>query len=75
MGEVEGPVLGLGDSVPAPVVDVSVLDNADLYRMEEEDAVSVPVPAASELGQVDLFRVEEDPWDDMDLEMNPWADS
>ena len=70
----EGPVLGLGDSVPAPVVDVSVLDNADLFRMEE-DAVSAPVPDASVLGRADLFHVEEDPWGDMDLEMNPWADS
>ena len=73
--EETGEVEGLGDSVPAPVVDVSVLDNAELYHMEEEDVVSVPVPVASELGRVDLFCVEEDPWDDMDLEMNPWADS
>ena len=75
MGEVEGPGLGLGDSVvPAPVLDVSVLDSAELFRMEE-DAEPAPVPVASVLGQVDLFHVEEDPWDDMDLEMNPWADS
>ena len=34
-----------------------------------------PVLDASVLGRADLFRVEEDPWDDMNLEMNPWADS
>ena len=52
MGEVEGaPVSALDDAVPAPVLDASVLDQADLFHMEE------------------------DPWDDMDLEMNPWADS
>ena len=67
---------GLGDSVPAPVVDTSVLDNAGLYHMEEEeeDSVSAPVPATSEVGRIDLSRMEEDPWGDMDLEMNPWAD-
>ena len=71
-----GVVEGLGDLVPAPVVDTSVLDNADLYRVEEEeDAVSAPVPDTSGLGRVDLFPVEEDPWGDMDLEMNSWADS
>ena len=74
--EETGVVEGLGDLVPAPVVDTSVLDNADLYHMEvEEDAVSAPVPATSEVGRVDLLRMEEDPWGDMDLEMNPWADS
>ena len=64
MGEVEGPVLELGDSV---------LDSVELFHMEE-DAESVLVPAAS-LSRVNLSRVEEDPWGEMDLEMNPWADS
>ena len=74
--EETGVVEGLGDSVPAPVVDTSVLDNAGLYHMEEEeeDSVSAPVPATSEVGRIDLSRMEEDPWGDMDLEMNPWAD-
>ena len=36
MGEVEGPpALGLDDSVPMLVLDASVLDRADLFRMEE----------------------------------------
>ena len=52
MGEVEGALVSvLDDAVSAPVLDASVLDRADLFRM----------------GEV--------PWDDMDLEMNPWADS
>ena len=74
--EETGVVEGLGDLVSPPVVDTAVLDNADLYHMEvEEDAVSAPVPATSEVDRVDLLRMEEDPWGDMDLEMNPWADS
>ena len=52
MGEVEGPPeLGLDGSVPMSALDASVLDQADLFCMEE------------------------DPWDDMNLERNPWADS
>ena len=69
-------VEGFGDLVSPPVVDTAVLDNADLYHMEvEEDVVSAPVPATSEGGRVDLLHMEDDPWGDMDLEMNPWADS
>ena len=37
--------------------------------------VSVSVVDTSVLERADLFCMEENPWDDMDLEMNPWADS
>ena len=75
MGEVEGaPMPAVNDVISAPVMDVSVLDRADLYRMEE-DTESAPVLGTSEMGRAGLFRVEEDPWNDMDLETNPWADS
>ena len=40
-----------------------------------DDAVPVSVVNALVLDRADLFRMEENPWDDMDLEMNPWADS
>ena len=40
-----------------------------------DDAMPVSVVDASVLDWADLFCMEENPWDDMDLEMNPWADS
>ena len=40
-----------------------------------DDLVPVSVVDASVLDRADLFCMEENPGDDMDLEMNPWADS
>ena len=40
-----------------------------------DDLVPMLVVDASVLDRADLFCMEENPWDNMDLEMNPWADS
>ena len=43
--------------------------------LELDNSVPVSVLDALVLDRADLFCMEEDPWDDMDLERNLWADS